>query len=453
MRLMKQAQAAKLIRQVIQKRRAEEGFTQQISGTQWLSEAVNQKVNSASDYILENLCDAECEELAQVLRPDDLDLEEALHKIECELNRLMTFAPDATVRTKDHTIEPWLDPKQIAVRQSVDQAVYTHAATDYLHWLIEGDDWTKDFRCNIPAGLTEKQMVDFLLSPLTEVLSFSDFRSLGLCPVSTQGRVSLKRQDTSPRVGLTQAQEMLVITGVQSAETTTYEFDVEIDRPNGNTEFLSVTRTGVIRKLKYCSNSPVHCRRNVRDMAGKEEVQWVPKHPFGDSLTDQSRYPGFPYFTFRSFPESVAWEVSGYCEMLVDNDCYHSEDTALRYLLMQERTLELGFSASADSIYVSHAAAILRGRHTLIVPPWILPEELADYWRQVRPKAARQRRLPTVESVELFCFVVNNTLPGTEPKWSSLVRNWNTDGRKALTRDKLYKVYHSVRQALFPSRR
>lgn len=87
---------------------------------------------------------------------------------------------------------------------------------------------------------------------------------------------------------------------------------------------------------------------------------------------------------------------------------------------------------------------------TLHIPNWMLPEDLAEYWQQVRPQNARERRLPSSSSIEMFRFVIEKTPPGTQPKWSSLVRAWDQGHEIPLTRDKLFKVYHSVLKAFFP---
>lgn len=452
-----QSQAELLVRKVIQDRREEDGFTQKISQFEWSSLSVCQKVTDAGNYFVENCCEADAEDLLQNLRPDDFNLEDALRDIERVLNGLMAFKAEKDDGKDDGPAkrENFMPPskkthKDIPIAQTAEQSEYASTALNYLYWLIEGDEWTKDFRRNLPFPLTEKQMVDCLLSPLTEVLSFEDFRSLGLCPICTTGRVSLKRENKIAAENLSKAQEPLIRIKNHDYSITTYEFEVEVDRPDGTVALLTITRTGKMETMQYRSNVIDGTWWHPNRSATGDTTPMIWQEVFCDGLLDRIRYPDTPNFNFRFYPGSIGWDVHGYCDTLLENQFYTDFDLALRYLLMFQRSALYEFSASQSSIYVPQWHNSLGGKYRLTIPAWVLPEELADYWRQIRPRGARERSLPSVAYMEIFNFVLDNSVPGSLFKWAELARTWSECQKTTMTRDRLYKVYISVLKALFP---
>ena len=452
-----------LIKRAIARRRRQEGFSQPVSSQQWSAASVRRHLEEAGRYLVRNCCEAEWKELAADPHPEDDGLESALQSVSCALNGLMTFpekpftseeSRSAERHKKDHEKEDH-EPSAASAQEANFQA-----ATDYLHWLMESDPWLQEYRANVPMALTEQEMVDFLLSPLSQVLSFQDFHDLGLCPLTTRGRVTLVKQWETPRAASNKAQQELVRSDKTSASTLVSEFAVELDTPKGNTIHLSIERLGEPDTISYVA--PVFARM----LNGNWDGNWESEADLSESggfrtqegligfhkggLGDRESYPTFPRFTFVGYPKSICSETYGLNITLRENEFYAEESAALRFLLMRVSSPLYRVEYYHDSIYVPQWQGFMQTKTVLTVPNWILPDDLADYWRYIRPKSARQRGMPSAESVELFRYVLQSTLPGAEPQWASLARGWSEKYGAVMTRDKLYKIYYSVLYALFP---
>ena len=437
---------------MIHKRRREEGFCQPVSSQQWAATSVRRHLEEASCCLIQNCCDAEWKELAADPHPEDDDLEGALQSISRALNGLMTFSEEVSIHSEEplslERQEP--DHKPAAVPA---QDANSQAATDYVHWLMEADPWLQEYRANIPRALTEKEMVDFLLSPLSQVLSFQDFHDVGLCPLTTQGRVTLIKQWETPKSAPNEAEQEFIRRGKVSLNTLISEFAVELDTPDGDTIPLSIRRFGEPSVISYGSwlfDAMLSGDWEKLTQAGgfRTEGGIICFHE--GSLGDRDSYPTFPQFTFTGYPKSICSEAYALNITLRENELYARESAALRFLLMRVSSPSYGVQYYRDSIFAPQWQGSMETRTVLTIPNWLLPDDLANYWRQVRPKAARQRRLPSAENVELFRYVLQNTSPGTEPQWASLACLWSDRNGIVLTRDKLFKVYQSVRDALFP---
>ncbi len=444
-----------LIKRAIAKRRQQEGFSQPVSSQQWSAAPVRRHLEQASNYLIQNCCEAEWKELAADPHPEDDGLETALLSVSRALNGLMTFSNEPFTsdgsRSAEHDKED--QEKQDHETGAVSaQKVNMQAATDYLHWLMESDNWLQEYRANLPRALTEQEMVDFLLSPLTQVLSFQDFHDLGLCPLTTQGRVTLVKQWETPKSALNKAQQELVRRGQLSSNTLFSDFAAELDTPEGDTIHLSIQRVGEPDTISYCARMydvDLGSQADIQECGGFQSEDGSVHFPEG-GLVDRKSYPTFPFFTFVGYPKSICSETYGLNITLRENEFYSNESAALRFLMMRVNSSLYSVQYYHDSIYVPQWDGFMQTKTVLTVPNWVLPDDLADYWRQIRPKAARQRRLPSAENVELFRFVLCNTSPGTEPQWTWLAHGWSEINGAGLTRDKLFKVYWSVLNALFP---
>ena len=443
-----------LVKRAIAKRRRQEGFSQPVSSQQWSAAVVRRHLEEASGYLIRNCCEAEWNELAVDPHPEDDGLETALQSINRALNGLMTFPEEPFTSKEPRSAEcqkEYHEPNAASAQEATFQA-----ATDYLHWLMESDSWLQEYRANLLRALTEQEMVDFLLSPLTQVLSFQDFHDLGLCPLTTQGRVTLIKQWGTPRSALNKGQQELVRRGKASPTTLVSEFAVELDTPEGDTIHLSIQRVGEPDTISYEAlmfarmlNGDWGSEAELSECGGfRTEEGFICFHKGG--LGDRESYPTFPRFTFVGYPNSICSETYGLNITLRENEFYADEAAALRFLLMRVSSPLYHVQYYHDSIFVPQWQGFMESKTVLTIPNWILPDDLADYWRHLRPKAARQRGMPSAENVELFRFVLHNTSPGTEPQWAYLARGWSDINGLVLTRDKLFKVYWSVLGALFP---
>ena len=446
-RMCSQSAAHALIKRVINARREQDGFLKPITVQQWSEESVAKAV-AASIHLVENCCEAEREELAQDPYPDDNALELGLQAISYALNGLMAFT-EPLLQRQDISPSTIQAEKVEPLTVMAGQQVQCAAASEYLHWLLEADEIVQRYRAHFPQGLTEQEMVEFLSSPLAQVLSFSDFEQLALSPFATQGEVLSISQRETPRVSVTKAQQEIARTRHEPVATLVSKFLVEVKKPDGTTIRRTIERRGRVKTMGYLSWAIEAGPDALAGAGGFRDGDFYCFHTAG--LGDRDYYPAFPVFSFSGYPGSICSETFGLMTYLLENDFYPDQSAALRFLLMGVRSSLFKLAGGiADSIFVPAWGGTMGTKSVLYVPNWVLPEELADYWRQVRPAGARERRLPSAVSMQMFRFVLKNTSPGTEPQWSSLVRQWQQETNKAMTRDKLYKTYHSVINALFP---
>jgi len=433
----------------VQARRRDDGFRQSVPTEQWVTNPVRNRVEIASDYLLERCCEAEWEELEQNPYPDDEGLEERLQAVVRALNGTMTFGGETSPTPESLASKEMQEPEHDSAAPTAAQAVYLQAANDYLYWLLEDWDWVREYRTNIPTAMTEQEMVDFLLSPLSQVLSFDDFRELGLSPTTTCGRATITKQWREPEPGVTKADRERARRRGRPLEVLFTEFAVEVDGPDGKIIPLTIQRKGAPETFSYYSSLLDEDEEGLAK-AGGRKIEGFLRFDQG-RLGDREAYPDFPFFSFMAYPQSVGGETNGLANTIRENDFCNHFDSNLRFILMHERRGPLfSLHQSSRGPYVPQWQTWMHTHSHLVVPHWIMPEELADFWRRARPDKARERRMPSAANTELFRFVLYNTPLGSEPQWASLARGGSELSGEGVTRDKLYKVYHSVLRALFP---
>jgi len=437
-----------LVKKAVQTRRCDVGFRQAVPMEQWAANPVRHRLEIATKYLLERCCEAEWEELAQNPYPDDEELEGKLQAVERSLNGMMTFAGETAPAPESSASPERPEPNRDRETLTTTQAFHRQAATDYLYWLLEEWDWVREYRANLPDAMTEQEMVDFLLAPLSQVLSFEDFRQLGVCPAAARGSVVITKQWRKPKPHVTMAERELARRRDKPLEVLFTEFAVEVNRPEGTSSHLTIQREGTPEIFGYDSPLLDEDEETLAKAGGWMKEGYIGFDPGG--LGDRDFYPDFPHFTFTAYPKSVAGETYALMDTLRENEFCNDLSANLRFLLMRVRVPLFSLQQYSRGTFVPQWRAEMRTQSQVTVPHWIMPEELADYWRQVRPQKARERRLPSTENTQLFRFVLLNTPPGSEPRWASLARGWNELSGEYVTRDKLYKTYHSVRDALFP---
>jgi len=445
----KENAARSVIKKAVQARRRDDGFLQPVPAGQWLANPVRNRVEIAGNYLLEKCCEAEWEELAQNSYPDDEELEGKLLAVERALNGMMTFGGDAALISESLLDKEKQEPDQDPAGPTAAQAYYVQAATDYLYWLLEDWDWVREYRASIPDMMTEQEMVDFLLSPLAQVLSFADFRQLGLCPATTRGRAAITKQWREPAPEVTKASRELARRRGKPLETLFTEFAVEVDGPDGTIIPLTIQREGAPETFEYYSPLLDEDEAVIVKAGGWRTKEGYIGFDTG-SLGDRETYPTFPSFSFTAYRRSVGGETYAIADTIRENEFCDNLGSNLRFLLMRVRVPLLSLHRYTRGTFVPQWRTEMRTSSHVTVPHWMMPEELAEYWRQARPKKARERRMPSAANMELFRFVLYNTPPGSEPRWAYLARGWGQLGYEGVTRDKLYKVYHSVLGALFP---
>lgn len=248
---------------------------------------------------------------------------------------------------------------------------------------------------------------------------------------------------------MTKADRELVRRRGKPLETLFTEFAVEVDGPDGTIIPLTIQREGAPQTFGYYSPLVDEDEAVIVKAGG-----WKTKE--GDigfdkgSLGDRGTYPTFPSFSFTAYRRSIGWETYAIADTIRENEFCDDLGSNLQFLLMRVRVPLLSLHRYSRGTFVPQWRTEMRTSSRVTVPHWMMPEELAEYWRQARPKKARERRMPSAANTELFRFVLYNTPPGSEPPWASLARGWNQLEDESMTRDKLYKVYHSVLEALFP---
>lgn len=441
--------ARSVIKKAVQARRREDGFRQPVPPEQWAANPTKNKLDIAGNYLLEKCGEAEWEELAQDPYPDDTELEDKLLAVERSLNGMMTFGGGAILTPERLLSKENREPDRDLAAPTATQAYYLQAATDYLYWLLEDWDWVREYRTNIPDEMTEQELVDFLLSPLPQVLSFADFRRLGLCPTTTHGRITITKQWSEPRLKLSMAEQELIRRRKRSSDSLFTEFAVEVDRPDGTIIHLTLQREGEPETFDYNSSLLAEDEAVLVKAGGWKTAEGYIGFDRG-GRGDWETYPTFPRFSFTVYRRSVGWETYALADTIRENGFCDDLGASLRFLLRRAMVPLFGAHRYSDGPYIPQWQTEMRHQSHLTVPHWMMPEELAEYWRQTRPKGARERRMPSAGNTELFRFVLENTPPGSEPQWASLARWRSQYSGERVTRDKLYKTYHSVLGALFP---
>ena len=241
------------IKRAVQARRSQEGFLQPVSFQQWESKRVEKLLEQAICYLVQHCCEAEQESLTGNPYPDDTGLELALQAIGEALNGMMMFAEDASERPVKNDTESKASSLSDPSSLRTDQDDNLQVSSEYIHWLLEADEWFQEYRMRVPQVLTEQQMVDFLMSPLTQVLSFADFKDMGLCPITSRGQVKLLRQWEEPMPRATLAEREIARRKNRSVNILVSEFAVEIDLPSKTTIHLTRERRGHTETLHYRS--------------------------------------------------------------------------------------------------------------------------------------------------------------------------------------------------------
>ena len=446
-----------LVKRVVQVRRLESGFQQAIPAESWAAAAVQRALRQAAEYLTMQCCQADRELLSAESHPDDDDLEAALQAVERALNSLMTFGVPTPAPEREEKLKEEYRPisgNAQAEHIAAGQEAYPEIAATYLRWLLDRDSWIGGFRNRFPQSLTEKELIDFLRSPLSQVLSFKDFDEIGLCPLTTTGRV-LSEQRTPDGVPVPGSEAAKSLEKTRQFEETwvLQEFIVEMDCPDGTTVCHTVQRIGKPGQMRYRVAGLDWWWQNVDTMADAKAVEWIwGKFAPGVALAERSLYPNFPHIHLEGVCGSITYEAYAICSTLRDNNFYSDMNEALRYLFMEAIFPSTQFQCYRDALFVQEQQTTITGSYHLTVPPWALPEEVADYWRRVRPIMARERRLPTAEHLSLFLFVLRNTSVGSEPRWAELARLWGREQGQSMTRDRLHRTFARVRDALFPPR-
>ena len=307
------------------------------------------------------------------------------------------------------------------------------AAARFLQWHMDRDGYVSWFRHSFSKGqlMNESECWDILTNSVLQLLSFVDFEEVGILPSEMMGKL---------------------LSGELDIKNNMIQGEVEFNLPDGS----------VIRKTYKKEYIP----------AGPEEV-WAQtlysrvsyRHPYYSPACSE-----IPYYKERgiskgltSVSTSVISEASSTANVL--SDAYRIDFwDAIRFLLtgippslkpisareIRYKPTRTTYSSDDEDIMVDLELFNSAGPISLTFQPWLMPEEVADYWRGIRSKAARKRKMPSEEYLAIFRFVLDNT-PDRRPRWTLLAKQWGDIQGNECNSDTLRKVFNVVRAALFPS--
>lgn len=295
---------------------------------------------------------------------------------------------------------------------------------------------------------------NFITSPLVKVLSVENFKDMGLCPTTAQGRFQ-PDQRHSIFSGLT---PMSARIRPKSAEddTLVLDFVVEAFEPGeGETcgEKWAVTHEMssyvCIGESGFATYQPltVHCGRARADSV-----------PFPSRPPWFNRHSSEPSQFVEGYTGSIAgWAIAIVGRLLTQ---FPADAWQLLEFLLADRPPVLAPILAGrrpyrpiiitDDKMEETVAFEATGPMILYVQPWVQPEVLADFWRYTRDSKARN---PQQESLEMFDFALKHTASDERFRWQELVKEWEKehdhiggDNPRATFRN----TFMRIRETLFP---
>lgn len=477
------AEASQKVKQLVQGRHWQRGFKGNIPSYVWEDTVLSHLLETTAQYSADNFCkdvysEPEWERWIACGEADDELLEDKLQVIEERLNGFLSFDTQASKQQAEpgafHTeTDKKTSPKHEQQRLIEDDVTEycngrrpgappeshrrVEAIRHYVEWKMEGDSLVQEFRKNLAltAYLWENEAIDFLSAPLTRVLSFRDFRDLGLSPTTARGKIisTRKLRDTidATTYGWYQSLEL------EFTDGPVYEIVLEIEMPDGTKKRHTVQRSGKPDQIIYkaAGVDPVAERKNWHSYLHVPGYQWYAFMRDQDAPVDEKRYPGFSHIRLTGYYDSVFQETLEVCITLENRELFPDWGSALRYLLTPIRSLRAPFQHRRDFYHFADGYAPLPRSIHLTLEATATPEEVSEYWRKVRSPQARKRGQPSARSLELFRFVLANTPPGTklgppngEVQWERLVADWRRTRKESLRRDTLARTFASVLAAL-----
>ena len=436
------------------------GLGETVAPRMWKEAAVAEALAAASNYLSSHCGASEVEALRHEPRPEDDELEVRLHAIERTLNAFVSSGDDTEQQLPTKKSNAISSPEAVAEtpEEFSLRSSYVDCASEYMRWLANGDSFVQDIRRHFELPLTEVQMIKLLSSQLLGALSFSELEHHELSPWATGRIISAVEQASEVPSQLEAAKAMGARLPGCDCKPQQYVLTVEVERPGGGTEYISVLREDGSAVYEYHSE--------LRDdfLDAGHHVLWpqvridIRKEFVEQCLAqgyqpDDPEFARCPHFHFRGYKGSAIWWIFALCTSLLENDfCRpkHGNSAALRFIFMSQYKPVVDFQVRRADAYSNDQSSYLAGNFILHVPCWALPEEVADFWRKHRPSTARERRMPSQKSLDQFDFVLRNTPPAGTFRWAKLAKLWQKQTHEYITRDSLYKTFASVRDALFP---
>ncbi len=336
-------------------------------------------------------------------------------------------------------------PQKEVVKQLPIEAQEKHiglaaAASKFLAWHMEQDGHVQRFREAFSEGrlLGEQECWECLTASMLATMSFNDFEEMGILPVNAVGHLvensGLIYPESNGGQKVQAEFEMLLPDG----GTVTKKVDKDYE-PNGPEEVLAQT---LYSRVSYRPSSTGLIPANV---------------PYYQRRGSDRRVESLCY--------SVISEALSTADFL--SDAYRIDLwDALRFLLtgiapdlepvtgreVQYTPIRATYNGAEEDVIWDGERFRAAGPMGLMVQPWVMPEELAQYWRDKRAEGARKRAMPPQKDIDLFQFVLDNAAPGPESKqrWQKLSNRLQTEQGIKCTGSKLQKVFQRVGKALFP---
>ena len=454
--------AEQQVKRQLGKERREAGFSKPIPGEIWMTLGVKQAMQVAVDH-LESVGKADFEE--------DYPLLEKINKLNNSVNaeyerRVLNISSSRATITESRNAQSMRrhPEKHTQVTQGIGQEWQcAEAVGDFFAREMAQDHKVWGFQHQFSGGklLSLEQAWDVLTSPMFQTLSLYDFSQLDLPHAYWPGRLTLLPSDS---------QEDLLPLRAEDIDTPNEPEAVR----DGENELRAVveieTSEGVvIRRWVPVTSSTVlggtYPFVTREEFFGEEGPTVDPaleayEHELGAFMQEYN-----DMWTEDALG-SVALEATETAFHLMTCDWPISLADALRFVLtgLPPRIAPIEINHTYRTPHVHKYPEINSGechdemilvdldhtymRAVLFVQPWVQPEAVASFWRQMR--IGSNRTLPLADNLLLFRFVIKQSPWGRPFQWQALADQWNQESGQNLSRSVVQTIFARTRAALLP---
>ncbi len=378
-----------------------------------------------------------------------LGLEESIDALAGLLRRVSVQTPSGhwrfskTTRFQDDMLGKKAGQIPVVIRRDVG----SQTLSDYLSWVLQGDEVAVDFRRKVCGDqvLTQREAWIFLTSPLPKVMRFEDYEDLGLCPVRTTGRI-LSKDGKRDKAASTGGEEFLRLS---SWEGGIHNYRIEVHLPGSN-------KKTTVRRLDLERNDIDLLYVSPRNLLGQAYLQHTNAELSRIAPLAAPYFDGSKRFV-EGYWDSVAAHLLDFANCMRDFYRVTLWDM-LEALMTGSFPPQPTVTATAWDLDMSGIGVLYPGGYfaaqgpvSLTVQPWVTPEVLADAWREHRK--TNPCYSPSEKQAGAVQFVLSHTPPGEEFAWERLARQWQEERGELMTRGQLLKQFQRARAAILPGYR
>ena len=454
--------AEQQVKRQLGKERREAGFSKPIPGEIWMTLGVKRAMQAAVDHL---------ESVGKVDFEEDYQFLEKINKLNNSINaeyerRALNISSSRETIPRSRNVRSLLRPpeKPSQVTQGTAQEWQcAEAVGDFFVREMGMDDKVTRFQLQFTGGklLSLEQAWDVLTSPMFQTLSLYDFYQLDLPHAYWPGRLTLLPSDSQEFLLPLRAEDI----NMPHEQVTFLNGDkqlraaVEIESSEGivirrwvpveasevfEGKYPTVTREEFFGEKGPMVNPALEAYENAWGEAGQEYTERWMENAHG----------------------SVAMEASDMAFHLLDCDWPISLADALRFVLtgLPPRIAPIEINYVTRTPYVHKYLEPLTEedqeervhvdmdqsytRAVLFIQPWVQPEAVASFWRQMR--TGSNRTLPLTDNLLLFRFVIKQTPMGRPFQWQALADQWNQETGQNLSRSVVQTIFARTHAALLP---